>query len=514
MARWGTFKWGDGTKWGASDSTPTLAYGVQFDWDGDFLFDGSSDANYMVGWSMFRGRRNPFKADGSGYETIQTGTLTLEMNNNDGRYNSMNAASPLYGEAVPGREMKFSVRDMNTGTIYPVMRGTVKDIVPSGAFGKKRVSIPIEDGWRFLRSYEASVSLQQAVTPDSAVDQILDAVGWPARYGRDLDALADTIPYWWASGSKKAASEIEDVVNSFLSYFYINNVGKARLISRTNVSASVTDYYEDEILKDIGNPQPWENQYNVVRITIHPRNAASAGTVYQLLGNTPAIQPGAANKLVMFLNYSYNGVSGPAKNVVSPVATTDYLMNSQADGLGTNKTASCSVSFTDLGNRGLIEITNNDASTVYVTLLKVRGEAIYAVDSADVTYPTDLTTVLQKHQFTLDLTWQQDINNAVSFAGVLGPWIGANHPFPIVRIDNRPELQYSVDLFDVVTLDSPYYGIGGNAFRVGGISHKTQGPETCQRVITELYLEPYIAADDFWVWDTSSAFGETTVFGY
>lgn len=512
--RYGTFKYGSGTLYGPSDLRDALAYGVEFDWDDDKMFDGSNEAAHMVGWSLFRGRRSPFKSNGSGYETIQTGTLNIVMDNADGRYNSMNTASPLYGQVVPGREVRFRVRDLATGTIYPQMVGTLSNPEPSGYGSKPRMNFKVEDGWRFLRSYEASVNLQQSVTPDSAVSQILDNVGWPDRWGTNLDVLADTIPYWWASGKNKAGSEIEDVVNSFLSYFFIDNEGKARLISRTNVSSSVCDYYEEQLLKDIGNPQPWENQFNVTKVTIHPRNAASVGTIYQLLGNVPPVQPGAANKLVMFLNYSYNNVQGPAKNVITPVATTDYLMNSQANGLGTNKTANCSVVFTDLGSRGLIEITNNDASTVYITLLKVRGEAIYAVDSADVTYPTDLSTVSQKHQFTLDLNWQQDINNAISFAGVLGPWLSTNHPFPIIRIDNRPALQYGVDLFDVVTLDSPYLGIGGNAFRIGGIQHKTVGPENCQRVLTDLYLEPYIAADDFWTWDTSSDFGVTTIFGY
>lgn len=511
MARWGTFPWGNGTKWGASDVTETLAYGLEIDWNGDGSFDGSSEASYMIAWSSFRGRRNMLRSTGTGFESIQTGTLTITLDNNDDRYTTRNTSSPLYPNVVPGKEIRFRVRDMSqTGTvIYPVFYGTIIDIEPQ----YNNVIITAEDGWRFLRTYSAGVATQEDITPDEAAGLLLDSIGWPERWGRDLDSFSDLIPYWWASGNRKAGTELEDLLNSFLGHFFVDNAGRARVSGRISVSSSAADLFQDQLLKDFRNPQPWENQYNVTRIKVHPRVVASSGTIYQMTGTAPSIQPGAS--LTIFADYRYNNLLVPAINVITPVATTDWLTNTQADGLGSDKTANCTLSFTDFGDTAKMKFTNNDAGTVFLIAPKIRGQAVYESSSADVTYPTDLDTVQQKRQFLLDLIWQQDINAAESFTQAFGDFLDRDNLFPVVSIENRPELQYAADLFDIVSLTIVQKGIDGLSFKVSGISHKSDPSiRTCQRVTTELLLEPYISSSDFWIWDTASEFDTKTIFGF
>tara|TARA_Y100000310_G_scaffold50965_3_gene47066 strand:- start:3124 stop:5106 length:1983 start_codon:yes stop_codon:yes gene_type:complete len=64
----------------------------------------------------------------------------------------------------------------------------------------------------------------------------------------------------------------------------------------------------------------------------------------------------------------------------TPVASTDYLVNTQADGGGIDKTAQVTVSFqntgTILGKFHHLRVVNNDASAYFITLLKVRGVGI------------------------------------------------------------------------------------------------------------------------------------------
>lgn len=357
--------------------------------------------------------------------------------------------------------------------------------------------------------------MQQTITPDAAIGKILDAVQWPSQWGRNLDVSSETIPYWWSSGNKIAMSELDDLALSFLGYFFVDADGQACYIKRSNVSAAVAEYDQTEILKDIGNPQPYELLRNVTRIKVHPRTRAATGVIWQLLGNTPSVIPGAGNALTLFANYTYNNVTAPAVSVITPVATTDFLVNTQTDGLGTNLTSSCTVTLTDFGDTAKLVITNNSGSTGYITFLRIRGDAIYEPNASDVTYPSDLSTVRRPRELVFDLLWQQDINVAVDISNVLGAFYAGQHPMPNIKIDDRPSLQYAADLFDIVTLTSDYLGLGGESFRVGGIEEQTDSQfENCQKVSTRLYLEPYVSASNYMQWDTNATWDTTTVFGY
>ena len=110
-------------------------------------------------------------------------------------------------------------------------------------------------------------------------------------------------------------------------------------------------------------------------------------------------------------------------------------------------------------------------------------------------------------EFFIDLTWQQDANQAQDYVNIYGPFLDALHPFPIVKIENNFALQFGIDLFDVVTLTADRLGIQGVSFRVGGIEHESLD-ENCQRVLTTFYLEPYVASGDYGsfplTWGTST----------
>lgn len=512
--RYGINKYGDGKLYGASDTQESLAWDCSIDWDGDGLFDDGNEASRMTGLSITRGRTKLLQEVGQGFETIPTGKAVITLRNEDGRFDGWNTSSPLYPNVGYGKEIKINVRDLNSAVSpYPLFYGTITDIAPAGYGDNARVMIYASDNMDFLRNYVARVAMQQNISPDAAINKVLDSVNW--RWGRVLDVSSDVIRYWWASGNKQAMSEIEDLATSFLGYFFIDGSGNATFVKRSNVTDSVVDYAQNELLKDVGNPQPYELLRSITRLKVHPRTSAATGVIYQLLGNTPTVQTGAGNALTMFANYTYNNAAVPAVNVINPVATTDFLVNSQSDGLGTNLTGSCTVTLTDFGDTAKLVITNTSGSTGYITFLRIRGDAIYEPNASDITYPSDLSTVRTPRELVLDLLWQQDVNVAVDIANVMGPFYGGNHPIPNIKIDDHPEFQYTAELFDIVSLDLDYLGIGGVSFRVGGIEHATDTSyENCQKVQTRIYLEPYISGSNFMQWDTNAVWDTSTIFGY
>lgn len=511
---YGVNKYGDGKLYGPSDPTNALVWDVSIDWDEDSIYE-TNEAARLTGYQITRGRTRLLKEAGQGFESISTGTVIVTLRNDDGRFDAWNTSSPLYPNVNYGKDIRVRVKDLATGTIYPRFRGTITNIVPMGYGDDAQVEIHASDTLDFLRNYPGRVALQENITPDAAIGKILDAVNWKSTWGRNLDVSSETIRYWWSSGNRQAINDIEDLAISFLGYFFVDASGQARFIKRSSVSASVASYDQTQLLKDIGNPQPYEIRRSVTRLKVHPRTAASTGTIWQLLGNTPSITPGAANALTLFANYTYNNVAVPAKNVITPVATTDWLINSQSDGLGTDLTGSCTCVMTDFGDTAKLVFTNNSASLGYLISAKIRGDAIYEPNASDVTYPSDLSTISSPRELVFDLQWQQDINIAVDIANVLGPFYAGQHPMPNIKLDSQPSLQFVPELFDIVTLTVDYLGLTGQSYRVGGISEQTDTQyENCQRVITHLYLEPYVSADAFMQWDTASVWDTDTVFGW
>jgi hypothetical protein len=512
---YGVNKYGDGKLYGHTDEAPGLAWDISIDWDEDGFFDGN-EAGRLTSVDIPRGRTSLLAPIGAGFESIQTGEAVISLRNADGRFDGWNTSSPLYPNVTFGKDVRIRVRDLGeSNAIKPLLRGVITNIIPTGYGEDAQVQIHISDGLDFLRNYPARVAMQQDITPDEAIGLILDSVNWPSAWGRNLDVSAETIPYWWASGNKKAMSEIEDLATSFLGYFFVDASGQARYIKRSSVAEAVANYPQEYLLKDLGNPQPYTILRNITRIKVHPRTQAATGVIWQLLGNTPSVPTGAANALTMFANYTYNNVAAPAINVITPAATTDFLVNSQANGSGTNLTASCTVALTDFGDTAKLVITNNSGTLGYVTFLRIRGDAIYEPNVSDVTYPADLGTVTNPRELLFDLQWQQDLNVAVDLSNVLGPFYAGLHPMPNIKIDSRPSLQFAPDLFDIITADLGYIGLNGVSFRVGGIEHATDSQfENCQRVITRLYLEPYVSADNYMQWDTNSVWDTSTVFGY
>lgn len=506
--RFGTWnKFGTSNKFGASTLDASLAWGFEVDWDGDGLFDGTNEDRNVCGFRVFRGRTSMLQTSGQGFEKLRTGQAVITLWNDDGRYDGWNESSPLYPNVSPGKEMKVRVRDLSASgeVIESVFYGVISDIVPMGNDDRPKVNIYVDDGWNFLRNYTARVALQESVLISTAIGYVLDAVGWSSRWGRSITASGDSARYWWSSGDRSAGAECEDLADSCLGIFFIKASGEAAFITRTSISASVADFDESELYKDIQNPQPWVMVRNVTQFKVHSRDETASTTLYEQSGSAIEIANGAT--YTDFVSLNYNGLPIAAKSLSTPVANVDYTINSNAGGSGSDVSGSCTVTVTSLGDRAKRTITNNSGNWAYVTSFAIDGVAVYERNVIDVFYPSDPGTVTSPRRFFQDLAWLNNTNTALDFATVYGPFLAANHPFPVIQIEGNFEKQFGIELFDIVTLISPKLGIGGVSFRVGGIEHEALD-ENLQRVKTTFYLEPYVASNQFGTfpleWGTST----------
>lgn len=503
--RYGVNQYGDGKLYGASTDLDFLAWDISFDWDNDGIFESNENAN-LLGFSMERGRHSMLKSSGNGFQEVPTGRARIVLNNSEGRFDAWNTASPIYPNVNYGVQVRVRVRDMESGTMYSRMRGVVTNISPSGYGHNRAVTFTISDGLHHLRNAYARVTMQQNITVTDALALALSSAKYP--WGSNLDVTAETIDYWWASGNKLASSTLNELAESFLGYFFIDADNVARYIARASVPTLSTSIDESECLKDIDNPQPYDIYRNICRLKVHPRTAAASSAIWQLVG-APSVLAG--DSLTIFADYTYINQKVPALNAT--MSSSDYTMNTQSDGGGSNLTSQFSVTLTDFGDTAKIVFRNNSASLGYITFAQIIGDAIYEPNAADVTYPTDISTVAKPRELTIDLIWQQDFNIAVDIATVQGAFFTSLHPMPAVKMQALPSKQFIPDLFDVVEVSLPSLNLSGETYRVAGIDEATLN-SNCQSVLTTLYLEPYIAAGDFMQWDTNAEWDSTTVFGW
>ena len=502
--RYGSFKYSE-QKYGASVN-PNLLWALEVDWDGDGVFDGSNEAVRMIGLRTERGDNYYLSGDGRGFESHGIGFAMLTVDNYDGRFDPYNTTGPLYGKLQPGVKVRLKVRDGIGGTDYPIIAGILQDIKPYGRRGE--VDLVLDDGWRWLSDRDVSVALQANIYADDAIGAIADAAAYP--WGYELDTGPDLIKWWWATG-KKAKSEIEDIANSGIGSVFVANDGKLKYYSRQHADDPIMTLHEGELLKDIVIPQPWEFQRNIVKLSVKPRVTQSSQVIWTL-NDKPAITAGES--IVIWASYSYENYGVPATDVITPEITTDYTANASADGSGADKGAQIAIEITKFAETAKIIYTNNDAGTVYLTLAQLRGKPINAPNTTVIiqegTNADTMPRVLE-----LDLLWQQDYNVGVNISEYLVDFLQSIQYFPTVFIEGRPEIQFALDLYDIVSLILDEWGVDAN-FKIGKIAHKFLAP-TGQHVRTELKLFPvYLPpVPNYWMLGSAgySELGVTTYLG-
>lgn len=487
MSRYGTFKYSE-QKYGASVNT-NLLWALEVDWDGDGVFTGANEAVRMLKLQTERGNDYYLSGDGNGFESNRIGFAIMTVDNYDGRFDPYNTTGPLYGKLAPGKRVKLWVRDGIGGTDYPVIAGILQDIKPYGRRGE--VDLVLDDGWRWLADRDVSVALQSSIYADDAITAVADAALYP--WGYELDEGPDLIKYWWATG-KKAKTEIENIANSGIGFAFVANDGKLKYYSRRHNCDPVMVLREEHLLKDIVMPQPWEFQRNIVKLKVKPRVVQSSQVIWTL-NDTPSIAAGES--IIVWAQYSYENQSVPATDVITPAATTDYTANTQADELGTDKTADISVAIEKFAETSKITYTNGSAGTVYLINPQLRGKPINVPDTAGINVEGTGSDTFPR-VMELDLPWQQDYNIGVNIAEYLVDFLSSNQYFPTVLIEARPSVQFGLDLYDAVSLTFDTWGVDLN-FRVGKIKHRFLSA-TGQHVQTEMKLFPvYLPpVDNYW----------------
>jgi hypothetical protein len=349
-------------------------YVLEVDWTGAGDWSGPHDDVTHGTQSVECRRGRDYSSQLTGRSVA--GRLQAVMRNLDGKYSSLNTASPLYGNIVPGRKVRLRTTAPSAVTLWT---GYLERITPSGTIDDyPTVTLDASGPLIKIAGKQVSPAAQASAATGTILGAILDAADWPIGE-RDVDAGQTTVLYWYVDkrDALNAIREVEETELGFLLELADGKIGfedrHHRLKSpHTASQATFSDVSGLLSYRSIRQNDPLVEIYNEIVATVAPLYAAgSVSVLWTLREETPTIGPGES--LSWWAEYPNPAVDSETGAYVdawtTPVATTDVTVTGVAIG-------DIGISATKFANSMKIMLTNNGAAAATVTLLQARGDPV------------------------------------------------------------------------------------------------------------------------------------------
>jgi hypothetical protein len=369
--------------------------------------------------------------------TAGAGVCRFELNNSErnsgGRlgYYSPGNGNARVGFAI-GIRVRVQFQDPATSSWHVKHLGSIVAVTPQpGAYGPRRVIVESADWFdEAARSTVAGLATQLNKRSDEIVSLLIGNVPRSPE-AQSIATGADTYAYALDTARDDRANpvlqELARVTMSELGYLYQTGDGtvvfEARF-DRANTTDAVTLQND---MSGLSVTSSRDELLTKVQVVTHPRTVDSAAVVlYRLQSVTEIPVDGTVTLLGPYTDPNNRASRVGGTDMVTPVATTDYLMNSLANGTGTDLTASMAVTASLGGNGVRWSITNNSGQVAYITKLQARGKGVYdfettVAEAEDATLAADFGEQVA----VIDLPYQSDPavgqSTAEYLLGLYGP---------------------------------------------------------------------------------------------
>lgn len=503
----------------------SATYTLEIDWNLDNSY--TDESAYVRRITVDRGREHSITE--LRYSHVLTGRASIYLNNSDGRYNQYNTGGALYGYLLPFRRVRIKV-DIN-GEQHEIFTSKIEDIRPARSErGDQYAVIRCVDGFDYLRNQKCDYDdLQTDYAVASAITDLLVNAGWdyadtsgwtfPTQLGIDsylgstlIENNGDEIPYWWSDPKMTVLGAIHELSDAFASDAYVSKDGTFAYAARRLDGVSLFTLTDSDLGAGSYLEYPWKDVRNKARVIFYPYKAESSAEIWRL---TDVMSISASDTKTIYAEFQFDNIEpSPASSVVTPVSTTDYTANSQADGGGSDKTAQLGIVMTTYATHAKLELTNNDANTIYVTLLKLRGVLITARNrSVALDEDTDSSSTSSGYgprTLEIDNKWMQTEEISGNHAGHIVTVYAEPRSIIWAELIDNYSKQFSPDLFDFVTVNSSEWSISNKKFMITNIKHDLQ-PGGNQRTLFR--LEPAVG-ETLSYWYFPAQFGTSTYLGW
>lgn len=372
--------------------------------------------------------------DGAGLmdRVASPGALTFALNN------AATNSGGLLGYYAPGHVncrsgfalgINVRLKIVYGGVTYYKFHGRLSHIQPiPGQYGSRLTLCTVFD-WmdEASRAKLKRVPIQVGKRADQILSTITTAmVRQPVSttFGTGLDTYVFALDHSPEEGLS-VLTEFQRIALSEVGNIYIkgNTTAGGELVfeSRTDRAGKNSNLATfDNSMYEMGVSRTRDDIVSRLQVVTHPKRKDAGNVVLFTLrdpnvsdNTTISLGPGESRTIVCPYtdpNNRVERIGALSTSVVAPVATTDYLFNASADGLGANLTASLGVAATFGATAGFLTLTNNHATTTgFVTFLQFRGPGIY--DEQDVIAERTSTaaeTAFGEQTLTYDMPYQSD----------------------------------------------------------------------------------------------------------
>lgn len=482
----------------------SVTYTYEMDMDNDGVYETDISA-YVLECTIRRGRT---RAD----ERYLAGEAVLLLDNADGRFHNRNTASPYYPNLKPGRRLR--VRATYNATTYNLIHALLVEI---DAVARDRVQMVCQDVLGYLRDVKVSASLLENVLTGTVVAAYLDEVGIDASE-RNLDVGQTTIQYTTVSGS--LSNVLGKVSDAEQGRIYVAKDGRVRFEDRhwrlANAQTSVWTLQDQNPIADMESPVGWETLVNRVVVVAHPVEVKTTGTLWtaQTVVSVPA---GASREVWAQYSDSDTGQACVGKDLVTPVAGTDYVANSAEDGTGTDLTGQVSVTVSAFTDTAKITITNNASVTAYMTTLQLRGKPVVIGNISVREEDAASISAYRLREKRLSLELLQDVDVAKDMALFVLNMLDDPDKGPVTVVTPVDDVALpealEVEISQRVTVNSGTHYISNMDYYVEGIEYALHGEQAETPDTLTMYLEPADMTGGWFVVGYARA-GETTRLAY
>lgn len=454
-----------------------------------------------------------------------TGYLTLTLKDNS------NAFDPQSDSPTDGWEVgtKVVCKFVFEGIPYYRFYGAVVSMKPDDPSPTIHfMTVTVQDWWKYAYEHEfGTTAIQVNKTGDQGITTILGEVPTqPLATDLDVgvnefDTLFDSV-----SNNTKVATEMNKIVLGELGYSYtradivngetlvfenqharnglrtvakrplamadagyllnstggylLNSTGGRIALSKAEDAVITGSNFEPSGIDRVRGAGQIINR---VKVTCSPKQTDASAIVLFKVTTPFTVSPGQT----YVFDGSYTGAKGE-KNItvnpalmIQPVATTDYTMNTNKYGTGTDLTADHVVSVVYEAGKPIISITNNSVYYSAVTLFQCRGQGVYENDTITVT-AEDVTSqeAYGVSELSMSQLVQGDPETARQFANTV-LYLNKDPQWKYVKVrmqanhSNANMLMFlTMDIGDLVhitdatkNLDSYFY-IQGVSFTVSG----------------------------------------------
>lgn len=498
--------------------------------------------------------------------TASSGEFTFVLRNDAGCIGGIDGYySPYKTNSKPGWRVGLPVKLIFTydSEDYVKFRGFISNIEPrSGENREHTVNVTVSDWMEYAARHPIVLpELQENKKANEVVASIVDIMPIAPQAEEYYDGV-DTFSFVFdtVKETTHALSEFNKVALSEMGYIYIK---RDKLYGETLVSEGrfkrnydtelpklpISTYLSgfllteggDYLLQETGDlivlnevdtlifdntmtnldVEYGTNLLNFVSIKAYPRRIDTSAVVLYSITNEIEISAGETKTFVgRFRDPSYKAQKVSGKDMVAPVAYTDYTMYSNTGGGGADLTGDLSVT-ANYGTDGVQYILKNTGGSVgFINLLQARGLGIYFYDYTEsFAENEDSQNIYGYSSTTLDQKYQDlpDISSAIAEVIVNQESSPREIPTKVNFIANTSDdlmrAFLNLDIGSMIYIKENQTGID-NYFYIHGVEFEVQqgGLITFSWSIKEKLS----LSETYWILGdaTYGILGSTTILGY